>query len=284
MAVQLVLLLACAQFPVVDSADFSPQTQTAALAATVRIRDQSRHVKGSGVIVGSDDRGTYVLTAAHLIERIEQVEVQTFTAKSYPEAAETFAKVELVAKSDSLRDLAMLRVAAIKTPPCRLGPPGHALPKTPFKGLLLGCKDGKPPEAHLDEVRAAKKARREPTQEPVLFWEVAAKQAAGQSGGPLLDREGFVLGICSGNNKDASYFCHLEEIHAFLKAHNLDFLVQAKPKAKSEPSEKSGGKTGRAAFTGLVGTFSSWQSTNRVGQRARQVVNWASGRIGRVFT
>jgi hypothetical protein len=253
MAMQFVLLIACAQFPVVDSADFAPKTQAAALAATVRIRDQSRSVTGSGVIVGGDDRGTYVLTAAHLIERIEQVEVQTFTAKSYPEPAETIAKVELVAKSDSLRDLAVLRVAVLKTPPCRLVPPGHALPKTPFKGLFLGCQDDKPPRAHQDEVRTAKKARRDSTQEPVLFWEVAAKQAAGQSGGPLLDREGFLLGICSGNNKDASYFCHAEEIHAFLKAHHLEFLVEAKPKAKSDTPKKPGGKTGRAAFSDFAG-------------------------------
>ena len=239
MPVHIVCFVALAQLPVVESPDFTAETQAKALAATVRVHDRSRNVDGTGVIVGINDQGTYVLTAAHLIERVDQIEVQTFTDKSYPQAAESFAKVELAAKSDSLRDLAVLRLPPKKGPGVlRLAPGGHALPKPPFKGLVLGCTANKAPKAHLDEVVAARKARREPAQEPVLYWEVAAKQTPGQSGGPLIDRDGWVVGICSGNNKEKAYFCHLEEIHAFLKAHELEWLYEAnaKPKAPTRPS------------------------------------------------
>jgi S1-C subfamily serine protease len=243
-----VLLIGMTQLPVVDSADFKAETQTAAIAATVRVRDRDRDVAGSGVVLGIDKRGTYVLTAAHLVQRIEQIEVQTFTAKSYPEPAESFAKVELVAKSSSLRDLAVLRLPPSTVPPTqlRLAPAGHVPPKTPFTCLVVGCAASKPPKAHVDEVVAAKQARREPADEPVLFWEIAAKQKGGQSGGPLVDRDGLVLGICSGNNKALSYFCHLDEIHAFLKAHHLEWLFEAKPKAK-----KPGGGIAPHALTPL---------------------------------
>jgi hypothetical protein len=271
MPTHFVLLLACTQFPLVESSDFTAEVQTKALAATVRVRDRSRAVVGSGVVVGTDDRGTYVLTAAHLIERIEQIDVQTFTGKSYPEPAESIGKVDLVAKSDSLRDLAVLRLPAAKMAASRLAPSGHALPKTPFKGLVVGCGGNKAPRAHIDEVVAAKKARREPAQEPILFWEVATKQDAGQSGGPLIDRDGFVIGICSGNNKDSSYFCHLEEIQAFLKAHDLEQLFAAKPKPRTgrsggrvvpsiddpetTPPKKSATEAGCAAFAFFTGNL-----------------------------
>jgi S1-C subfamily serine protease len=245
-----VILLGLAQFPIVDSPDFKAKAQTAATAATVRVRDRGREVEGSGVICGNDDKGTYVLTAAHLIERIEQIEIQTFTAKSYPEPAATFTKVELLAKSDALRDLAVLRLPPSKTPLAALplAPAGHAVAKAPFVCLVVGCSAGKPPRAHVEEVTAAQRARRDPAEEPALFWEVANKQDLGQSGGPLVDRDGFVLGICSGNNKMQSYFCHLDEMQAFLKAHHLERLFDGKGPQKrrlSEPEASATGALGR---------------------------------------
>ena len=115
--------------------------------------------------------------------------------------------------------------------------PANAVPaRTPFPCLITGCEGGHAPQARVDRVLGAPKARRTPDEDPALFWEVAGKQRAGQSGGPLLDRKGRVLGICSGTNKDKSYFCHIEEIHAFLAKHKLQWLYEEEqPQGRCAP-------------------------------------------------
>jgi S1-C subfamily serine protease len=230
----LLWLVALAQFPVVDDGDFPADVQKSALAATVRVLNKERNVNGSGVVVGADDKGVYVLTAGHLIEKGEHLVIEVFTATSYPKPSEVIEEVELVAKSDSLRDLVLVKLPPSKTPMAKLSLPAAetAAPKTPFKGLVVGCSGKNPPAVRVEQVIAARRARREKGQEPVLFWEVEGKQAAGQSGGPLVDGSGRVAGICSGNNKELGYFCHFEEIQAFLKEHQFQWLFEDNKKKK----------------------------------------------------
>jgi S1-C subfamily serine protease len=229
-------LVALAQFPVVEDGDFPADLQKATLAATVRVLNKERNVSGSGVVLGADDKGIYVLTASHLIDKGEHLVVEGFTAASYPKPSKTWEEVELIAKSDTLRDLVLLRLPPSKTPVARLSlaPSGTPPPKTPFKALVAGCNGNKPPVTRVERVVAARRARRDPKEEPVLFWEIEGKQAAGQSGGPLVDGSGNVLGICSGNNKELGYFCHVEEIEAFLKEHHYQWLYEGKEKKKPQ--------------------------------------------------
>jgi hypothetical protein len=75
------------------------------------------------------------------------------------------------------------------------------------------------------DVLEARRARRE-GRESALFWEVGRKEAEGRSGGGLVDRRGALLGVCSGTNKEKSYFCHVDEIRAFLKETGFGWVVE----------------------------------------------------------
>jgi hypothetical protein len=238
-ALAFAFLTPLAQLPVVENTEFSANSQQTALVVTVRVLNRTLAAEGSGVMVGKDEYGVYVLTAAHLLEGADLIEVQTFTSTSYPKAAATISKIELVAKSDPLRDLALMRLPPTKELPplIRIAQAADNALKTPFSCLIVGCATGKPPACKIERVVDAKRARRKAADEAVLFWEVAKKQAAGQSGGPLIDQRGFVIGICSGNNKELSYFCHLEEIHAFLRALDFQWLFEAKSRSEKQPAK-----------------------------------------------
>jgi hypothetical protein len=76
----------------------------------------------------------------------------------------------------------------------------------------------------VDEVLWKKLVRRQGAGKSAYFWELAGKQAEGRSGGPLLDKRGYLLGVCSGTNREKSYFCHTDEVRAFFKRSGFDRL------------------------------------------------------------
>ena len=47
---------------------------------------------------------------------------------------------------------------------------------------------------------------------------------AGRSGGPLLNLDGQVIGICAATSLGKGYYVHLSEIHAGLKTAGYDWL------------------------------------------------------------
>jgi hypothetical protein len=61
------------------------------------------------------------------------------------------------------------------------------------------------------------------------FWEASGKPTAGRSGGLLMNRQGYLLGICSGISGETGYYCHIEEIHRFLKSNALSWLYEEAP-------------------------------------------------------
>lgn len=196
------------------------------MAATVRLGNKAQKLQGSGVIIGRNGASIYVLTADHLIGKGEGLEISVFSKASYPQPSQTFAAVEVIARNKDA-DLALLRIVSREAPPgtLRLCPADQAPAEFPAAALTLGCEQGNAPSSWLDKI-AGKKQVRKPAGEVCLAWELAREPAQGRSGGPLLDRRGLLIGVCSGKNDDKGYCTHLDEIHRFLKEQRYDWLAK----------------------------------------------------------
>jgi hypothetical protein len=218
------LSLIAGQFETVDSATFSREMQQTAVAATVRVTNVAREVSGSGVVIAVKGPCAYVLTAFHVIDKAEGLEVATFTGASYPRPDKVYRAVTVVARAADVLDLALLRITLQgRAPePMPLCPAGQLSADAAFEGLTVGCADGGAPTCLVEKVLGKKLVRREAEDKKARFWELAGKQQEGRSGGPLVDPKGRLLGVCSGTNGDKSYYCHADEVRAFLQRSGVD--------------------------------------------------------------
>jgi S1-C subfamily serine protease len=226
----LVLLCQCAaQVKTAASGDFPRPLQEAAVAATVRVTNPVRRQDGSGVLIHRQGPYAYVLTAAHLVGKERFVEVSTFSARSYPKPEKTYRGAEVLAR-DPRADLAVLRLATREAPPGLLPlAPKSAAPKgKDFPALTAGCESAGPPTPALEVVKGARVVRKPGEEGKTLCWETARGQAGGRSGGPLLDRQGRLIGLASGVSSGKGYYVHLDEIHAFLRRNALGWLDEEK--------------------------------------------------------
>jgi len=220
------LLLVPGQIETIEAADFPAQAQIAAVTGTVRIRNLGQKADGTGVILGRKGAFVYILTAQHVIAKTERLEIATFTAASYPRPARVYRSYHVVAQTNDQRDLALLRMVTDDKMPGSLPLcPARLIPdEKDFKALTVGCAADKPPTCLLATVAGKRRVRRQAEDVPVAFWEVSSDSPEGRSGGPLVDKRGFLLGVCNGVSNDKAYFCHIEEINAFLERNGFDWL------------------------------------------------------------
>jgi S1-C subfamily serine protease len=221
------LLLLPGQIETVDSAAFSKEMQKAAISATVRIVNAAQQSQGSGVLIGRKGPAVYILTAYHVVDGADRLEVAMFSENTYPRPYRVYRSGRLVAKADDMRDLALLRLITDGPVPEALSLcPARKMPNVVgFKALGVGCAASEAPTCLVEEVTGKERGRRKTEDKAAAFWEVDRQPADGRSGGPLVDQHGYLLGVCSGTNKEKSYFCHLDEVRGFLQNSGFDWLI-----------------------------------------------------------
>jgi S1-C subfamily serine protease len=221
----LILLLSAAELPFLDSSDFTRELQQQAMAATVRITNKANRGEGSGVIVRQTGPFVYILTANHVVEGADTVDVATFSPTSYPKPEQVYGQVQVVARAKG-PDLALVRLVTRDPMPgvLRLCPPDKAPAAGEFPALTCGLKDRQAPACWIDAV-AGKQTVRKPTGEVSQVWELKRAPALGRSGGPLIDKRGYVIGIGSGRSDGKGYYAHLDEVYRFLKQNDQMKLI-----------------------------------------------------------
>jgi S1-C subfamily serine protease len=232
----LFVLVVLDQIPAADVADFPTKVHDNAVVATVQIRALPQMAEGSGALIGKSGPFVYILTAQHLVKRAEGFEITVFLKDSDPKPKTVYRSAKVIAEMEGLADLALIRLTSTDDMPgfvrvC----PETKVQNLPGKVLALGCEAGKGPAGLLENVARKKLARRDDGNELVSFWEVDHKHARGRSGGPLVDQRGYLVGVCSGSNREKSYFTHVVEIHGFLKRNGFRWLLEeedSKPKAQ----------------------------------------------------
>jgi hypothetical protein len=226
MTATLLLLLAVpGEIPVADSEDFPAEAQVAAVAATVRVSNPALSAEGTGVVVGRSGPVVYILTAAHNVEKAERLGVATFSKASYPKPENVYDAATVVARWKE-QDVAVLRLVTGDVMPgtIRICPPRLVPREKNFAGLTVGCSKAEAPSCLADTVREKKLVRRPGEEGTAVVWELGNAPQGGRSGGPLLDKRGYLLGVCSGGGDGKGYYCHVEAIHRLLKKNALEWL------------------------------------------------------------
>jgi hypothetical protein len=82
---------------------------------------------------------------------------------------------------------------------------------------------------------------KKPDGSAAFHWEADKPQAIGRSGGPLVDTQGRVIGICSGTRENKGYYVSIYEIEASLKRNGWGLLVSSEAvgnPGKNRPERK----------------------------------------------
>ncbi len=183
------------------------------LRATVHIANLDDGSSGSGIAVGEKDGFVYVLTAEHVLGQSKKRHVVALV-DGQPKA---FERPEIVWREKN-SDLALLRFASggenvLALP---IAARSGATMQFPFAAFNLGWTEEKAATAYQDKVLARKLMER-PDGSSAFFWQIAGTSEEGRSGGGLINAEGKVIGICSGNQDGKARFTHLDEIYAAFK-------------------------------------------------------------------
>jgi len=212
--------------------EYSESLQQRAILATIRIKNPTQSLEGSGVVVGQRDGFAYALTADHVVVGSPTVEVETFSIGSYPRPREVYRAATVVLQS-SRDDLALVRFASsgplTSLSICPRGEMHGLIRNSAPAGaetLTVGCSQGQAPTPRLDRILGQEWIRRPNAEQAVQVWRLRGPNAAGRSGGALVGPTGCLLGIASGMGEGATYYSHLFTTRDFLARSSYKWILE----------------------------------------------------------
>jgi hypothetical protein len=181
----------------------------------------------TGVLLAYKDNHAYVLSAQHASTGFRRT-FQFFTEESMPQPAiELTGTAELV-MSNTTADLVLYKLSwpdnlNWKPTPLVLAKPGDRPKRFPFDAMSIGCADGRLPSANNETIQAKKLGSKTET-DVAFFWETKTAPKPGRSGGPQLNADGQIIGLCAASKDGLGYYAHLDEIHVALKTTANDWI------------------------------------------------------------
>ncbi len=188
----------------------------------------------TAVCIGHKDGFAYLLGAAHALPAGQAQTFQFFPAGGGDDPARELTGGEVLLRLPD-PDLVLVRVPVGGEPVPELPLVGRGKrPRAfPVAAGAVGCPAGRPPEFRpevvLDKVPVwLPEATGQPRRLRGFFWATERRPVGGMSGGPLLDHEGAVIGICSaaGLGDGRGYYTYADEILAALAVTDHRWLVK----------------------------------------------------------
>jgi S1-C subfamily serine protease len=197
--------------------EFPRAARDGGAAATVKVVNADDGKDGSGVVIQKGGPHAHLLTACHVVPKAKTVEILVAGGKP----GRTL-KAEVLARSPE-SDLAVLRLPAEGAPQALPVAPTGSKPKLV---VSVGWEKGDAPSALDESIKGKVRLKRPNEPGAVWCWETVRKQAAGRSGGPLVDERGRVVGLASGHDGATGYYVHADEIRTFLRASGLKWVLE----------------------------------------------------------
>lgn len=181
---------------------------------------------GTGVVIGVKDGFGYLLTAEH-VAAADRLELRFTSREHYPKTVWYGAGTVIARWPDPDVALVKFPLEGHDVPVVQLGPAWQRPKAFPAPALAVGAANGRAVTGQPDTILKKEFVRRDGKQ-PAFFWRTERPSEPGQSGGPLLDARGRVIGVTVAVRGGAGYHAHHDEIVAALKRDGHGWLVPGK--------------------------------------------------------
>ena len=207
----------------------------AAITTMVRAEDQEWSVKdafpaivtilagdndGTGFIFAKDKESLYIMTAHHVLTGAKTVELRLQGRETPIEGA-----IRLL-HSDQESDIAILKIPRndYDGPVLKLSLSENADPqKNPT--TMIGINFIGEPKTQTCKTLTRLRVQL-PGKKPRTMWKVSPAAPKGYSGGPLIQKNNCVIGLCSGRAGQSGYYVVVDNLVQAAKMAKLDKLIQ----------------------------------------------------------